>query len=400
MADARPQPAHLPAASAGADQPSFEGAHVVFVVNVDWFFLSHRLPIARAAAARGARVTVITADTGRADRIRAEGFVHRPLRLSRRGRNPLSELRVIWDLARLYRTIEPDLIHHVTIKPVLYGSLAARLAVPAAGVVNAVSGLGFAFSDRGRSFRPLVLGLYRMALKHTRAITVFQNPQDRALFETEDLVDPGRSVVIRGSGVDVTEFTPTEIPLAPPVVMLAARLLWDKGVGEFVAAARSVKRARPDIRFVVVGEPDPGNPGTVPEGQLHAWNEEGGVEFWGFRSDMREVLSQATLVVLPTYYPEGVPKILLEAAAMGRPMIATDAPGCREIVRVGETGWQVPARDAPALAETVLAALDDQPQLRALGRSARRLAVDEFSEEIVVHATLAVYGELLDRSAR
>lgn len=400
MAEGQPQATGVDGASSRAEGLNLGGRRVVFVVNVDWFFLSHRLPVARAAAARGARVTVITADTGRAERIRAEGFEHRPLRLSRRGRNPLSELRVIWDLARLYRTIEPDLIHHVTIKPVLYGSLAARLAVPAAGVVNAVSGLGFAFSERGRGFRPLVLALYRLALNHTRAVTVFQNPHDRALFAAEGLVSHERSVLIRGSGVDITEFTPTEIPSAPPVVMLAARLLWDKGIGEFVAAARAVKRARPDVRFVVVGEPDPGNPGTVPEGQLRAWGEEGDVEFWGFRSDMREVLSQATLVVLPTYYPEGVPKILLEAAAMGRPMIATDAPGCREIVRAGETGWHVPVRDAPALAEVVLEALEDQPQLAALGRSARRLVLDEFSEEIVVDATLGVYRDLLDRSPR
>lgn len=371
-------------------------SRLLFVVNVDWFFLSHRLPIARAARDAGLKVTVAAADSGEGEAIRREGFDFVPLPFSRRGVAVAGEAKVLLSLMRLYRRSRPDLIHHVTIKPVLYGSLAAR-AVDGAKVINAVSGLGYAFSSSRRAslLRPPITALYKAALGGPRTRTIFQNPDDRDRFIRMGLVRPERTVLIRGSGVDHLRFRAEPEPEGDPIVMLPSRLLWDKGVGTFVAAARKVRETHPEVRLALVGSPDEGNPTAVPISQLKSWISESIVEWWGHREDMPEVLSQASIVALPTTYPEGVPKVLLEAAAAARPIVTTDAPGCREIVRPGVNGLLVPPRDGEALAWAIRALLDSPKLRERFGRAGREIAVGEFAEEIVVRQTMGLYRELL-----
>jgi glycosyltransferase involved in cell wall biosynthesis len=365
-------------------------------VNEDWFFLSHRLVLARAVRDAGAEVSVAAGDTGKAGAIRAEGLAFTALPISRAGTRPWEEARTLLSLMRLYRRIRPDLVHHVSPKPVLYGSLAAR-AVSRAAVVNAISGLGYAFTSAWRAtlLRPIVTLLYRAALAHPRSRTVFQNHEHYHQFIEAGLIRRDRAVMIRGSGVDCDLFRPTPEPTGRPVVVLAGRMLWDKGIQEFVDAARHLRASDAAVRFALVGWRDPDNPRGVPEAQLEAWAREGVVEWWGHREDMPAVLAAATLVVLPTSYPEGTPKILVEAAACGRAIIASDAPGCREVVRHDVNGLLVPLRDGAALAraiETLVAA----PALRArFGRAGREIAVAEFSDRLVVRQTLALYRELL-----
>jgi glycosyltransferase involved in cell wall biosynthesis len=367
---------------------------LLFVVNVDWFFLSHRLPIARAAAEAGYDVTVAAADTGQAGRIRAAGLRFVPLELSRKGIGPVSEARALARLVSLYRRERPDIVHHVTIKPVLYGSLAARAAgVPV--VINAVSGLGYAFTGEGRrTLRAVVQSLYRAGLSNPRAHTIFQNPDDMELFVSRRLLRAPQAVLIRGAGVDCAEFRVRPEPAGPPIVLLPARMLWDKGVGAFVEAARLLRARAVPARFVLVGDSDPGNPTAVPVSTLEAWVREGVVEWWGARDDMPDVLSQAAIVVLPSRR-EGLPKVLLEAAACGRAIVATDVPGCREAVLHGRTGLLVDYGDSAALAEAI-AQLAAEPALRTkYGRAGRALAEREFAVERVVSETLALYRRVL-----
>lgn len=375
---------------------------LLFVSNSDFFFLSHRMGLARAAADAGADVFVATPETGRSAEIERAGLNFVPLRLSRRGANPIVELVTIAALLRIYRRLRPHIIHHLTIKPVVYGSIAAR-AVPDVRVVNAITGLGYVFTSNkaARVLRPLVRPLYRAALGHPRSLAIFQNPEDLSDFVQLRLVDAERAVLIRGSGVDCELFKPAPEPKGDPVVIFASRLIWDKGVGEFVEAARILRKGSAiPVRFVLVGAPDAGNPTAVSESRIREWVREGIVEWWGPSREMPEVLAQASIVALPTKYKEGIPKVLLEAAASGRPLVATDVRGCREIVHPNVNGILVPPGDAAELASAIRSLLENPGLRRRYGEAGRRLAVEEFSEEVVVGATLAVYGRLLGSRAR
>lgn len=369
---------------------------VLFVAHVDWDFLALRLPVARAAREAGFEVTVAAADTGRAAEIRREGLSFVPAPIARGSVNPLREARTLAFLARLYRRLRPDLVYHLTIKPVLYGSLAARLAARDAAVVDAITGLGYAFSSERRAglLRRPVEGLYRLALGGgPRVRALFENPDHRDLFVRKRLVRPERAVVFPGSGVDCERFRPTPEPEGEPLVVLPSRLLWDKGVGEFVAAARLLRAGHPGARFALVGAPDEGSPTTVPASWLR--EREGVVEWWGRREDMPAVISQSSIVVLPTYYPEGIPRALMEAAASARATVATDTPGCREVVRDGVNGLLVPPRDEDALARAIGALLGSPEMRERFGRAGRELAVNELDEKIVVRRTMDLFRELL-----
>ena len=395
-------PPDPPTDDVGSDGRSLAGRTVVFVVNVDWFFLSHRLPVALAARAAGARVVVATATTDAAPRIRDHGLELYPVAFTRSGIHVVEEARTVIALARLYRAERPDVIHHVTVKPVLYGGVVARLVSRRSAVVNAVTGLGFTFSAGGvpRWLGRLVRSLYRASLHHPRSRTIFQNPDDLERFVRERLVPRGRAILIRGSGVNVSSFGPGEDDdHGVPLIVLPARMLWDKGVGDLVEAAAILRERGCRARVALVGAPDAGNPRAVPVAQLRRWHGDGIVEWWGHRDDMPLVLASAAVVALPTTYPEGVPKSLLEAAAAARPIVATDVPGCREICVDGVTGLLVPPHDATALADALERLVAD-PGLRAsLGAAGRDLVVREFSEEHVVSATLALYDDLLSSAS-
>lgn len=366
---------------------------LVYLVTEDWYFASHRLPLAGAAKHAGFGVTVITRCGAKCGAIRAAGIEVVPFEMARRGLNPFGLLREVVTLALLYRRLRPDVVHHVALRPVVAGGLAARLArVP--GVVSAIAGMGYAFTaGRGGWLAFVLRVLLRAALR--RGPVIVQNPDDAQAVRALG-VAPERIRLIPGAGVDVHAFSPRPEPEGAPVVMLASRLLWDKGVGEFVEAAR---RLAGRARFVLVGAPDPGNPASVPEATLHGWAKEGVVEWWGAREDMAKILTQAAVVCLPSWYREGLPKVLLEAMACGRPVVTTDAPGCRDCVRDGDNGLLVPVKDAGALAAAVSRLLEDPELRRRMGGRGRQRAVEEFSQERVIEATLAVYREVLARKA-
>jgi glycosyltransferase involved in cell wall biosynthesis len=374
-----------------------KGLKVLLVVNAEWYFWSHRLALAQALQVAGVEVTVAAAvERGYDVAIRAAGMHFVPLTLRRRSTSVYTELASMLELMRLYRQAQPDLLHHVTIKPVIYGSLAARLA-RVQRVVNTIPGLGYTFrSDtwKRRLMRSGVSNAYRLALAGNHVRVIFQNPQDRDYFVAHGLVAAERSTVIRGSGVDITIFHPAPEPEGVPIVLLASRLLWDKGVQEFVDAARLARQSLIPCRFVLVGIPDDENPSSVPEALLRNWHAEGVVEWWGLRNDMPSVLQQATVVTLPSY-SEGVPKILLEAAATQRAIITTDIPGCREVVLHDRTGLLVPPRSADALAQAIMRALGDAALRRRLAAAARVHVEQEFEEKLVIGQTMAVYQTLL-----
>lgn len=375
------------------------GRHICYVVNADWFFLSHRLPLAQAARDRGARVTVVAGDNGRSEEIESHGLSFIPLPLERTGTNPLRDLRSLGFLWKTYRRVEPDLVHHVTLKPIIYGSLAARLAsVP--NVVNAVSGMGYVFTEAREGFwlRRLVTFFLRIAVQDDDSVLIAQNGEDLAFFVERGWIPRERAVLIKGSGVDCDEFRYREQPSSPPVViMLASRMLWDKGIGEFVEAARRIKESRgSDVRFVLVGPVDEENPAGVSEAELVTWEENDVLAWWGAvgAEDMPETLARAHVVCLPSYR-EGLPKVLLEAAATGRAIVTTDVPGCREVVEDGVSGLLVPARNGQQLA-VALERLIRNPELREkMGRKGRERVVEEFSLDHVVDRTCALYENLL-----
>lgn len=374
---------------------------ILYVVNDAPFFLSHRLSLALAAQAAGHEVHVATPDSPMAAVIQKHGLEFHAIPIRRSGRRIWREVQSIQALIALYRRLQPDLVHHVTIKPVLYGGLAARIArVPA--VVHAVSGLGHVFIDQGMPaalLRRVVTRLYRISFGHRSLKVIFQNPDDQALMQKLQLIAPSKAVLIRGSGVDMSEFKAESERDGEPVVILAARMLWAKGVGEFVDAARQLREQKVAARFVLVGESDPGNPSAVPVWQLEEWHDSRAVEWWGMCSDMPRILADAHVVCLPSYR-EGLPKVLIEAAACGRPIVTTDTPGCREVVRHEENGLLVPPRDSAALA-AALRRLILSPALRAfLGQRGREIAVAEFGLDRVVEQTLAVYRELLEEEGR
>jgi len=369
---------------------------LLYLVTEDWYFCSHRLPLAMAARSAGYEVSVATRVTEHGQAIRDAGLDLIPLKLSRRSHNPLRELASIAQIAAVYRRTRPHIVHQVAVKPVLYGSLAARITgVPA--VVNALAGMGYLFSSserKARVLRPLVESAYRALLNRANSRLIVQNPDDLALLQARGIADPTRTVMIRGSGVDLSMFAAAPGPPGVPVVVLPARMLRDKGVVEFVDAARRLRSQGVAARYALVGEPDPENPASVAPEQLRQWVSEGVVEWWGWRDDMAEVFRDCHIVCLPSYR-EGLPKALIEAAAAGRAIVTCDVPGCREVVRDGDNGLLVPARDSQALADALARLLTD-PSLRArMGARGRVRAEAEFSLDAVIERTLAVYRECL-----
>lgn len=368
----------------------------MFLLNEALFFTTHRMPVALAAQRRGYEVHVAAPfEAGPVGVIRDKGFHYHDLPLKRGGRRLLDEVRVLAHCFRLIRAIRPDLVHHVAMKPVIYGGMASRiLRVPAA--VHAITGLGFLFireDASARTIRRLIMPLYRFALGHPRSRAIFQNPDDLGIFRDNALVRMDVTRMIRGCGVDMTLFRPARPPDGPPIVMFPARILGDKGVNEFIAAARILRGEGHDARFVLVGRRDPANPTDVPEAVIRGWEAEGLVDWWGYRTDMPQVLPQASIVCMPSYR-EGLPRGLIEAAACGLPIVTADVPGCREVVDHERTGLLVPVRDGDATATAIRRLLLDDPLRQRMAEAARAKAVAEFSVEQFVADTLSVYDEI------
>ena len=370
---------------------------VLMVLNDAPFFISHRLPLALVARDAGCAVHIAAPfEAGPVAIMEDAGLVHHDIPLRRGARALIGELALVAAIWRVVRRVRPDVMHAVTMKPVLYGGLVARAArVPA--VVHAITGLGYLFVTEGTSARlqrAIIKSFYRFALDHRNAHAIFQNPDDLRLFRDAGLVDPAITSMIKGCGVDMTLFAPTPEPDGPPVVMFPARILGDKGVHEFVAAARILKQRGADARFVLVGRTDPDNPTDVGEAAIKAWTDEGAAEWWGFADDMAATLGKAHVVCMPSYR-EGLPRVLIEAAACGLPIVTADIPGCREIVRDGDNGTLVPVRDGPATAEAIGRLLDDAGLRQRMGGRGRVIAVDEFSVEDFIAKSLAAYRAVL-----
>lgn len=368
---------------------------LMFVVNVDWFFMSHRVPIALEALRQGYEVHIATELINQKEAMEQLGLIVHPLSIDRSSASPITAARTFWQIVSILKKVKPDLVHLVTIKPVLLGGIAARF-VGIGAVVAAVSGLGYVFLDRGwvsRIRRKVVAGLYRLALGHHNLKVIFQNPDDRDSLVRLVGLRANKVEMIRGSGVDLNEFRCTPLPDGVPIVLMAARLLADKGVREFVDAARLLRNGGRAVRCCLVGTPDLANPSSITEEELSLWVEEGFVERWGYRQDMANVLSAAHIVVLPSYR-EGVPKVLLEAAAVGRAVVTTDVPGCRDAIEPQVTGLLVPARDGQALASAIESLLDNPRKCIEMGLAGRLLAEKEFDVKQVVVKHMQIYQRL------
>ncbi len=369
---------------------------LLFVVNVDWSFLSHRLPIALQAQKAGFDVHIATVITNKLHILESNGITVHPIGLVRGGWGIFNAIGTFFNLCLIIRQIKPDLIHLVTIKPVLLGGLVARLMrVPA--LISAVSGLGYVFMSEGViawARRKFVIYLYSFALGHHNQVVIFQNSDDRDTVMLATGLPGSKVEMIRGSGVDLVKYAPVPEPSGVPVVLFPARLLADKGIFEFIAAARLLRAKGAAARFVLAGFIDSANPTCVSQPQLDAWVEEGVVEYWGYRTDMPNVLANVAIVVLPSYR-EGLPKVLLEAAACGKPIVTTDVPGCRNAIEPNLTGLLVAMREVEGLAQAIERLLTNPKLREKMGLAARRLAEQEFDDRIVANMHLDIYQKLL-----
>ena len=369
---------------------------LLIVVNVDWFFLSHRLQVALGALQAGYEVHIATTLTNGREKLEALGFVVHPLDVNRSGAGPIGLIKLFVTLLYLFWKLRPDVLHLVTIKPVLVGGAAARLS-PVRGVVFAVSGLGHVFvvsGTFGKLRRHIVKAWYRFVLGCRNMRIIFQNPDDRRQIQSLLKLSDWKVVMIPGSGVDLSEYRTNALPNDDVVVMMASRLLSTKGVREFVAAAKILRARKLTANFWLVGAPDFENPASIQPQELSEWEQQGDVELLGQRSDIPALMSQAHMVVLPSYYGEGLPKVLIEAAACGRAVITTDMPGCRDAIEPGVTGVLIPSRDAISLANEISRLAEDRVACAAMGLAGRKRAENLFDVRVVVKKHLEIYQEL------
>lgn len=369
---------------------------IVFVVNDPAYFVSHRMCIGLRLLADAHTVHVMA--PGPCPETLVEyGFFYHEVSMTRKGKNPLSELSAIYELYSLFKALKPDVVHLVTIKPYLYGGIAARLAGVKA-VVSAVAGLGILFSQNSfkiRVLRTMLYPLYRFAFGHPRQMVIFQNHDDKALLLRFARLRKEKAVVIRGAGVDLTAYPYLPEPQGEIVVSLASRLLKDKGVVEFVEASRILRQRAVAAVFWLIGTPDPGNANTVTQTQLDAWEKEGLVKCLGYRADIAELFAKSHIVTLPSCYGEGLPKVLIEAAACGRAIITTDHPGCRDAIEIDETGLLVPIKDSAALADAIELLVVNSEKRKQFGQAGRRLAETVFDVEKVIDEHIRIYDQLL-----
>jgi len=368
---------------------------VCLTINDLPFLISHRWPVVAALRAEGFVVTVVSPPGSAGDRavLAQAGVAWVPWAIDRRSTHPIIESARLGELVGIYRRLRPDLVHHITPKPVLYGSLAARLAgIPR--VINAISGMGTAFIGKVTLTTRVSGLLHRLAHDRAGTRTIVQNADDRDYLITKGIAPAEQVRLIRGSGVDPDDYGPAAILPCAPTIVLPARMLGDKGIVEAVKAAGILSRSGTTISLLLAGDPDPGNPRTLSVETLRGWDDGSGVRWLGRVSDMRPLLQSARIACLPSYR-EGLPKSLIEAASCGLPIVTCDVPGCREIVRHGDNGLLVPPRDPQALAAALKTLLDDYDLCVRMGRRGRERVIAEFSLDRVVRAHMDIYRELL-----
>jgi len=372
---------------------------IILSANTDWFLYNFRSSLADFLRERGFKVVFVSPPGKYSSSFTENRYDWIPWELGRQTIQPWRELPSIRQLTKIYREERPDLVHHHTIKPVLYGSLVTRL-LGMDNVVNSITGRGYVFlskETRARTLKYLIARMYRLAMRHDNYALIFENNTDREYFIQQGYAPLERTWLIPGIGVDPEKFHPEPEPTSTPLVLYSGRMLWDKGVGVLVEAAR-ILQDQLDLRVALVGEPDPGNPASISQEQLAAWQGEGLVELWGWRADMPQVYAQSNLVVLPTMYGEGVPTVLLEAASCERATVTTDMPGCSDVTLHEKTGLVVPANDPQALANAIQSLINDPERRGRMGLAGRQLVLDKFSIDQVNEATLKVYHQVLEHS--
>jgi len=387
----------VPASASSSDPPRF-----LFVDTDAGEFLHYRIQLAYAIRRAGFEVHVAVPTGTAVGEIARQGLAVHPFFVRRLSMHAGDEIRACLSLLRVYHRVKPVVVHHFCLKPAMYGGLVARIVgVPA--MVTTLTGLGHAFTGRTvstRMARLVAIGALRLAFAHHNHRLILQNKDDLTTLASKRVVDEHDAVVINGSGVDLAMFRPAPEPGGPAVVLMACRLLWEKGVAEFVEAAQALRARGVQARFLLVGEPDHGHPSAVPVSLLNLWNASGDVEWLGWRDDVPELIRKSHVVCLPSYYGEGIPRILIQAAASGRPSVTTNSSGCRDVVRDGDNGFLVPPRDSGALVDAI-AALLDSPSLRlTMGKRGRERAVEEFGMTRATDANVEVYCSLLNRRDR
>ena len=366
--------------------------HLVYVITEDWFFDSHFRDRAIAAKESGYAVSVVTKCRHKANELKTHGLVFENFEFTRRGLNPIKELITIFRLQKLLRKIKPDIVHNIAIKPVVLGSMAAKLA-GIHNIVNAPVGMGYVFTsseNKARVLRPLVKRLISFVLNQPNSKVIIENHDDYKSLVDGRFVKKDSIVLIKGAGVDTERFNFTTEPQPPIKVVMISRLLRDKGVYEFIDAAKLVRQVDPSVEFLLVGDTDDGNPTSLSAKEVSDLRHSDDVRWLGARTDIAELLASSHIACLPSYR-EGLPKSLIEAAAAGRPIVTTDEPGCREVVTHQVNGLLVPSRDSRALAAALLKMVNDKDLRIQTGKTNRNKAEREFSNEIIIHQTQNVY---------
>jgi len=373
---------------------------ICYLVTEDWYFLSHRLQLAKAAQRDGYDVYVITRISKGKNLIESEGIKLIPIDMNRHGKNIINEILLIIRINKIYKSINPDIVHHIALKPILYGSLASIfLKVPK--IVNTVAGLGYIFKSRSlgdRIISTIIKYLLKLSVYFKSPEFITQNPEDSDFLVRNNITKNNNIHLIRGSGVEPELYKPAQYDREIPTILFASRLLWSKGVKDYVSAAEIIRNKNIPSVFLLAGDPDPENPDSVSMLQLNEWNNSGVISYIGQQNNMPELLSEIDIVCLPTYYGEGVPKILIEAASCAIPLITTDIAGCREIVEHGINGYLVPERDPVAIATMIETLLLDVDLRKKMGSEGRRIVKEGFSIDKVNAGTIKIYNNLLRRS--
>ena len=368
-----------------------------FIVSEDKSFLTHRLPLAISAIDAGYHVTLVSNFSKLKSKIKNTGINVININFVRSSKHPLKDLKNVFKLIFILRKEKPDIIHNVALKTILIGSIAGLFSKKMI-IINAFTGLGYVFSSNqfhAKLIRFFIKPIFKLLFKRSNYWTIFQNPDDMNLFERLGIINLNRSALIRGSGVEIDKFIQSDDLNKIPVVMLASRMLWDKGVGEFVEVAKRANKNKINAEFVLVGGVDNDNPMSIPLSALKEWVSNGDVKWEGHSDNMPDMLASASIVCLPSYR-EGLPKVLLEAAAIGRPLIASNGPGCREIVRDKYNGLLVRTRDIDSLYDAVLMLVNDHEMRKIMGRNSRKLVETELSTTVINAQTTKLYRRILN----
>jgi len=365
------------------------------IVSADWAFLSHRISLALSAIDAGFDVTVVTRITKFEKVIKEKGIKVIDINFRRSSKTPFIDLCNLIKLIILFRKEKPDIIHNVALKTILLGSIAGLFSRKST-IINAFTGLGYVFSSsqvKARVIRLFIRPLFQLIIKSKNYWAIFQNPDDMSLFYQLGITTSERSVLIRGSGVDTKEFPMTVDKNKIPVVMLASRILWDKGISEFAEVAKRANKNNVNAKFILVGNIDSDNPMSIQVSTINKWIKESNIIWKGHCRNMPKTLSSASIVCLPSYR-EGLPKVLLEAASTGRPLVATDVPGCREIVSDGYNGFLVDLKDIDSLYNAIISLINNSGDRKRMGSNSRKLVEKEFSSEIVNSKTIELYRNI------